>query len=108
MELEVAVPRPMPVTAKSSQRSKDDTTLIVIMKLIYAEARGNPGVRRMRAGLAAVGHNLSHKRVWGLMKAAGLRGHPKAWRRTTIGGAKPVPAPDLIGRAFFAERPNEK
>jgi len=96
-------------TAEPSQRSKDDTTLIAIMKKIYAEARGNPGVRRMRAGLAAVGHNLSHKRVWRLMKAAGLRGrHPKAWKRTTIGGDKPVPAPDLIGRAFFADRPNEK
>lgn len=96
-------------TAKPSQRSKDDTTLIAIMRKIYAEARGNPGVRRMRAGLAALGHDLSHKRVWRLMKAAGLRGrHPKAWRRTTIGGDKPVPAPDLIGRGFFADLPNEK
>ena len=96
-------------TAKPSQRSKDDATLVAIMKRIYAEARGNPGVRRMRAGLAALGHNLSHKRVWRLMKVADLRGrHPKAWKRTTIGGDKPVPAPDLIGRAFFADRPNEK
>jgi putative transposase len=95
--------------AEPSKRSKDDATLIVIMKRIYAKARGNPGVRRMRASLAALGHHLSHKRVWRLMKAAGLRGrHPKAWRRTTIGGDKPVNAPDLIGRAFFAERPNEK
>jgi putative transposase len=95
--------------AGPSQRSRDDTTLIAIMKRIYAEARGNPGVRRMRAGLAAVGYRLSHKRVWRLMKAAGLRGrHPRAWKRTTIGGDKPVPAPDLIGRAFFAERPDTK
>ena len=63
----------------------------------------------MRAGLAARGYRLSHKRVWRLMKVAGLRGrHPKAWKRTTIGGDKPVSAPDLIGRAFFAEQPNEK
>jgi putative transposase len=96
-------------TARPSQRSKDDITLVAIMKKIYAEARGNPGVRRMRAGLAALGHFLSHKRVWRLMKVAGLRGrHPKAWKRTTIGGDKPVPAPDLIGRVFFAEQPNEK
>ena len=96
-------------TAAPSQRSKDDTALIAIMKALYAEARGNPGVRRMRAGLATLGHRLSHKRVWRLMKLAGLRGrHPRAWRRTTIGGDQPVPAPDLIGRAFFAERPNEK
>jgi putative transposase len=43
------------------------------------------------------------------MKAAGLQGrHPKAWKRTTVHGDKPVPAPDLIGRAFTAGRPNEK
>jgi putative transposase len=95
--------------AEPSQRSKDDTTLIAIMRRIYDKARGNPGVRRMRASLAALGYKLSHKRVWRLMKAAGLRGrHPKAWKRTTIGGDKPVNAPDLIGRAFHAERPNEK
>jgi putative transposase len=95
--------------APPSQRSKDDTTLIAIMENLHAEARGNPGVRRMRAGLAALGHRLSHKRVWRLMKLAGLRGrHPRAWRRTTIGGDQPVPAPDLIGRAFFAERPNQR
>jgi transposase InsO family protein len=61
------------------------------MKKVYEEARGNPGVRRMRAGLAALGHLVSHKRVHRLMQAAGLRGrHPRAWRRTTIGGDKPV------------------
>ncbi|MGB8386034.1 MAG: IS3 family transposase, partial [Dermatophilaceae bacterium] len=92
-----------------SRRALDDATVIAVMEKIFAEARGNPGVRRLRAGLAAVGYRLSGKRVWRLMKAAGLRGrHPKAWRRTTIGGTDPVPAPDLIGRAFFAEAPNQK
>jgi putative transposase len=95
--------------AGPSQRAKDDTTLIAIMKKVYAEARGNPGVRRMRAELAALGYRLSHSRVWRLMKAADLRGrHPKAWKRTTIGADQPVPAPDLIGRAFSAEQPNQK
>src|SRR5664280_2070339 len=42
-------------TAAPSQRSKDDTTLIAIMKKLHAEARGNPGVRRLHAGLAALG-----------------------------------------------------
>jgi transposase InsO family protein len=75
------------------------------MKMVHEQARGNPGVRRMRAGLAALGHLVSHKRVHRLMQAAGLRGrHPRAWKRTTIGGDKPVPAPDLIGRDFTAGR----
>ena len=95
--------------AGPSQRDQDDATLIVIMKELFARARGNPGVRRMRAELAAVGHRLSSKRVHRLMKAAGLRGrHPKAWKKTTVHGEKPVNAPDLIGRAFTAERANEK
>ena len=86
-----------------SARSKDDSVLIVVMKNIYGQARGNPGVRRMRAGLAALGHLVSHKRVHRLMQAAGLRGrHPRAWKRTTIGGDRPVAAPDLIGRDFTA------
>lgn len=91
------------------QRSKDDATLIAIMKTLHAQGRGNPGVRRLRAGLAASGYRVSHKRVWRLMKAAGLRGrHPRAWKRTTIGADEPVPAPDLIGRSFSAEEPNTK
>jgi putative transposase len=96
-------------TAGASQRAKDDATLIAIMKRLHAEARGNPGVRRLRAGLAAAGHRLSHKRVHRLMQAAGLRGrHPKAWKKTTIHGERPVSAPDLIGRAFTADHPNQR
>lgn len=96
-------------TAEPSQRSKDDATLIAVMRKLHADSRGNPGVRRLWADLVAVGYRVSKKRVWRLMKAAGLHGrHPKAWKRTTIGGDNPVPAPDLIGRAFFADRPNEK
>jgi putative transposase len=89
--------------AGPSQRSRDDSALIAVMRKVYEEARGNPGVRRMRAGLAALGHLVSSKRVHRLMQAAGLRGrHPRAWKRTTIGGGRPVAAPDLIGRDFTA------
>lgn len=92
-----------------SQHAKDDVTLTALMRVLYARARGNPGVRRLRAELAAVGHRLSHKRVWRLMRAAGLRGrHPRAWKQTTIQGEKPVPAPDLIGRKFTATRANAR
>jgi len=92
-----------------SARSVTDTTLIDLMGRLHADARGNPGVRRMRAALAAAGHRLSHKRVWRLMKAADLRGrHPKAWKQTTVHGDRPVPAPDLIGRVFTAAAPNLK
>ena len=95
--------------AEPSQREKDDCALIAVMRQVHKLARGNPGVRRLRAGLAALGHVVSHKRVHRLMQAAGLRGrHPRAWKRTTIGGDRPVPAPDLIGRDFTAARPDTK
>jgi transposase InsO family protein len=69
--------------------------------------RSNPGVRRVHAELAALGHHVSSKRVWRLMKAAGLQGrHRKSVRRTTIQGQAAVPAADLIGRDLTAEAPN--
>jgi putative transposase len=96
-------------TSTPSQRSIDDDFYIEIMKKLHSEARGNPGVRRLHAGLAAAGHLLSRKRVWRLMQAAGLHGrHPKAWKRTTVRGDNPVSAPDLIGRDFTADGPNQK
>lgn len=96
-------------SAEPSARSLADEELIAVMRKIHSDSRGNPGVRRLWAGLVAVGYRVSKKRVWRLMQASGLRGrHPKAWKRTTIKGDFPVPAPDLIGRSFYAERPNEK
>jgi len=92
-----------------SDRAVEDDELTGLIRLIFQALRGNPGVRRMRAELAALGHRLSHKRVYRLMRGAGLKGrHPRAWKRTTVHGDKPVPAPDLIGRNFTADRPNER
>ncbi len=92
-----------------SARATFDGLLTTLIVTIYDKARGNPGVRRVRAGLAAAGHRVSHKRVHRLMRAADLQGrHPKAWKRTTVPGQEPIPAPDLIGRAFTAEAPNTK
>jgi putative transposase len=95
--------------AVPSAHETQDEALIVVLRHLYAEARGNPGVRRLRAGLAAAGHRVGHKRVWRLMRLAGLRGrHPKAWKRTTVHGDQPVGAPDLIGRSFTADELNQK
>jgi len=92
-----------------SARASADDSFTAMIRAIYRDAWGNPGVRRVRAGLAALGHLLSHKRVWRLMRAAGLQGrHPKAWKRTTVHGDHPVSAPDLIGRDFTAAAPNQR
>ncbi|WP_405059693.1 IS3 family transposase [Kribbella sp. NBC_01505] len=95
--------------AVPSQHQTCDEMLIVVLRNLHHEARGNPGVRRLRAGLAAAGHRVGHKRLWRLMRLAGLRGrHPKAWKRTTIHGDQPIGAPDLIGRSFTADELNQK
>lgn len=65
--------------------------------------------RRVHAELTVLGHRVSPKRVWRLMRQADPRGrHPRAWRRTTVPGLGPIPAPDLIGRAFSADEQDRK
>ena len=60
-----------------------------------------PGVRRVRAELAAMGHRVGIARVLRLMQSLGLAGrHRKAYKKTTVQSDSPVPAPDLIRRNF--------
>jgi putative transposase len=90
-----------------SMRERADERLLAVIRQVHERLRGNPGVRRVHAELVILGHTVSPKRVWRLMKAAGLQGrHPKSWKRTTTPGDVSVPAPDLIGRDFTAAAPN--
>lgn len=67
-----------------SDRERSDLRLIALIQAAWDRLRGNPGVRRMRAELAARGERVSHKRVWRLMRAAGLQGrHPRAFNLTS-------------------------
>jgi putative transposase len=92
-----------------SQREQTDAGLLAVITQVYQRLRGNPGVRRVHAELITLGHRVSPKRVWRLMQAAGLQGrHPKPWKRTTLAGEAPVPAPDLIGRDFTAQAPHQR
>jgi putative transposase len=92
-----------------SQRERTDAELAELIQRIYTELDGNPGVRRVWADLVVRGWRVARKRVWRLMRAAGLQGrHPRAWRRTTIAGQRPVDAPDLLGQDFTASAPNTR
>ena len=92
-----------------SDRELDDQSLTEKIRTAHQSLKGNPGVRRIWAQLRAAGLRVGKKRVHRLMQAAGLKGrHPRAWKRTTLPGEKPVPAPDLIGRDFTAAEPNTR
>lgn len=92
-----------------SAHDRSDQALQGLIGMLHARLKGNPGVRRVHAELVSLGHRVSRKRVWRLMKAAGLQGrHPRAWKKTTIRGERPVPAPDLIGRDFTATRRDQR
>jgi putative transposase len=92
-----------------SAHETQDAQLTRLISHFFRALRGNPGVRRMHAELAAAGHRVARKRVWRLMQAAGLQGrHARAWKQTTVRGDRPVPAPDLIARSFTAAKPNQK
>src|SRR5699024_1277507 len=93
----------------ASDHAKTDAALKRLIKAIHKRLRGNPGVRRVHAGLGACGEGVSGKRGGRLMRAGGLQGrHPRAWRRTTVAGEPPAVASDLLGGAFPALRPTEK
>jgi putative transposase len=95
--------------AGASQRDRTDAELVEQIHQIHSELDGHPGVRRVWAELVVRGWRVARKRVWRLMRAAGLRGrHPRARRRTTIAGQRPVDAPDLIGQDFTATAPNTR
>ena len=91
------------------QHERTDAELTETIREIHTELHGHPGVRRVFAELVVRGVRVAAKRVWRLMRAAGLRGrHPRAWNKTTIAGQRPIAAPDLIGRHFSAEAPNTR
>src|SRR4029453_5184556 len=92
-----------------SERERTDAELTATIREIHTQLHGHPGVRRVWAELGVRGVAAPRKRVWGLMRAAGLQGrHPRAGKKTTIAGQRPIDAPDLIGQDFTAEAPNTR
>jgi putative transposase len=91
------------------QRERTDAELTETIREIHRDLHGHPGVRRVWAELVVRGHRVARKRVWRLMRAAGLHGpHPRAWKQTTVAGQRPLDAPDLLGQDFTAERPDTR
>jgi len=90
-------------------RERTDTELTETIREIHRELHGHPrcapGLRRARRARGA------GRRQTGLAIDAGrwpARRHPRAWRKTTIVGPRPVDAPDLIGQDFTAAAPDTR
>jgi hypothetical protein len=94
--------------ARPSARERAGQTLRQLVKKLFA-VLNKPGVRRLWAELRVRGWRLSKKRVWRLMRLCQLAGrHPRTRKKTTIQSGRPAGAPDLVGRRFTAERPDQK
>ncbi len=91
-----------------SRRAVEDAALLEQILAIHEASRGTYGVPRVHAELRrAHGIHCSNKRVWRLMRAAGVHG---VSRRRTQGCTRRNPAhplaPDLVQRQFTATAPN--
>lgn len=83
--------------------------LAVLVKAAFEAGRGAYGCRRVAAQLNRDGHSCSVGLVADLMRELGLRAcQPRAYKRTTVPGERPVASPDLIGRDFTAPAPGQR
>jgi putative transposase len=91
-------------TREPSKRACADEALQNRIVDIHAGSRGTYGVPRIHAELAADGVRVGRKRVWRLMRKAGIEGisrRRRAW--TTKRDRDARPAPDLVERNFAAQ-----
>jgi len=89
-------------------RRAADLQLKERIRSIHQMSRQIYGAPRVHAQLRHDGIACGRKRVARLMREEGLVGcHRRGWIRTTMrNGSGPAAAPDLVGRAFTAPRPN--
>jgi putative transposase len=91
-----------------SARARQDEALTAQIRAIHQRSRGTYGAPRVHAELR-LDHSVrvSRKRVARLMRSAGLVGcHRRRRRGLTRRDPQAAPAPDLVGRAFTAQRPD--
>ncbi|NUQ07298.1 MAG: IS3 family transposase [Anaerolineae bacterium] len=88
---------------------KAEDGLTAQIHAVFAESGGTYGSPRVTAALRQQGIMCNHKRVARLMRAQGLVAKCRRRRVRTTDSQHPYPvAPNLLQRAFCAQRPNEK
>lgn len=93
---------------KPSPRSIENEGLRTKISEIHGRSRGTYGAPRILPELGALGIWISRKRVRRLMKELGIAGvSRRRWVTTTTRDDRLRPAPDLVGRQFVADEPNQ-
>ena len=93
------------------ERVRADTELARRIRAVHAQdnTQGAPRITAELNESAPEGERVNHKRVARVMRSEGIRGYVKRRRvRTTIPEPSGDKYPDLLKRAFTAERPNER
>jgi transposase InsO family protein len=92
----------------ASARARANDALEVEIRAIHAESEQRYGSRKVHAKLRR-SRRVNHKRVARLMRKNGLKSKRVKRRRVTTNSkhGRPV-APNLLNRAFSAEKPNTK
>ena len=92
-------------TATAARRRQ----LAAQVRRVFTASRGTYGCRRVAAALNRQGVACSVGLAAELMRELGLKAcQPRAYKRTTLPGRRPVHSPDLIVREFTAARPGAR
>ena len=92
-----------------SKRTRDDRRLAVMVRASHEESRRTYGSPRIHADLRAQDERVSRKRVARLMRQASLRARVRRrYKCTTMSEHDQPIAPNLLGRRFDADAPNQR
>ena len=88
-------------------RVKQDKGLIIFIKLIFEEGRGNYGSRTIKKKLEQKGEFISRRRIIRLMREQNLICKTKRKFKATTDSRHNSPiAPNLLNRQFKVDQPN--
>ncbi len=92
-----------------SEHSKEDRRLATMIQATHEKSRKTYGCPRVHADLAAHGVRVSRKRVARIMKENLLVARARRrYRPSTMSEHDQPVAPNILGREFEAERPNQR